>query len=83
VCDGPAAAGRAYGLGAANGRVAPRSVIRVSRSSDAPLSRAFVRQSKIDPEQQISYLRTMIDAPTFVSTMMMPLSFSEAEPFGM
>jgi hypothetical protein len=25
----------------------------------------------------------VIDVPTFVSTMMMPLSFSEAEPLGM
>ena len=31
----------------------------------------------------MNYLQTVIDVPTFVSTMMMPLSFSEAEPFGM
>ena len=32
----------------------------------------------------MSYLKMMIsDVPTFVSTMIMPLSFSEAEPFGM
>jgi hypothetical protein len=62
----------------------PRTVIRVSRSTGAaPSSHTFIRPSKIDPEQQISYLRTMIDAPIFVPTMVMPLSFSEAEPFGM
>jgi hypothetical protein len=32
----------------------------------------------------MSYLKTMIvNVLSFVSTMMMPLSFSEAEPFGM
>ena len=31
----------------------------------------------------MTYLQAMIDVPTFVSTMVMPLSFSEAEPFGM
>jgi hypothetical protein len=45
--------------------------------------RTFIGQSKIDPEQQMSYLQTMIDVPTFVSTMVMPLSLSEAKPVGM
>jgi hypothetical protein len=52
--------------------------------SDAPQARSFIVKSKIDQERQISYLQTMIgDVPTFVSAMMMPLSFLEAEPFDM
>lgn len=39
---------------------------------------------EIDPRPPIGYLQVMIsNAPSIPSTMMMPLSIAEAEPFGM
>jgi hypothetical protein len=57
--------------------------LEIDREFDARRSGTLIGQSTIDPEQQMSYLQTMIDVPTFSSSMVMPLSFSEAEPFGM